>query len=188
MFPKVLTKQTSIFWQPFEFCLPYAGPQLQTLLDQHSLFLNLQKHFLLFTSKNVCLAHVYVINKPTNFELDRENFYCLSNKACSFGQGLTFTAEYLTYLFSTQKMFYNSNFFLLYYTIHILQTKVYKMMFRLIKNKKSIKIPLCLPTDHAPAPPSQYQFNEESCKKYGTIVFAKSMTVKCQNTEKRSLF
>ena len=61
-------------------------------------------------------------------------------------------------------------------------------MFHLIKNEKSIKIPHCLPIEHAPAPPSQCQVNAESCKKHSTIVFAKSTTPKCQNTEKRSLF
>ena len=59
------------------------------------------------------------------------------------------------------------------FSLQILQTKAYKRMFHLVKNKKSIEIPHRLPTEHAPSPSFQCQINSESCKKYRTIVLEK---------------
>ena len=41
------------------------------------------------TSKTVCEAYVCMMAKLTKIVLDRQNFKCLSNNACSFGRGFT---------------------------------------------------------------------------------------------------
>ena len=40
-------------------------------------------------AQNVCQAYVCVVPKLTNIVLDRQNFKCLPNNACSFGPGVT---------------------------------------------------------------------------------------------------
>ena len=52
----------------------------------------LHKHIMLVINKNVCQAHVCVMAKLTNIVLDRQNFTCLPNNACSFDRG--FNSEF----------------------------------------------------------------------------------------------
>ena len=58
----------------------------QALLDKHILLVNFQKHFLLVTSKIICQGRVCVVVKQTSIVLDKQNFKCLSNRVCPFGQ------------------------------------------------------------------------------------------------------
>ena len=41
-------------------------------------------------AKNVCRAHVCVMDKLINILLDRQNFRCLQDSASSFGLGLMY--------------------------------------------------------------------------------------------------
>ena len=53
------------------------------MLDRHILLVNVFETF----QKDGCQARVFVVAKPTNIVLDKENFECLPNNVCPFGRG-----------------------------------------------------------------------------------------------------
>ena len=73
-------------------------PPRRTLSDKHILLVNVKAFLACHKQKNVRRARVYVVVKPTNVVLDKQNFKCLPNNVCPFGR--SFTTEIL----------YNSSF------------------------------------------------------------------------------
>ena len=71
----VLVKQCLSCWSNVQACLT-------------SKIQNVCKEMLKAPAKRTSIEHIRVVSKLTNIVLDRQNFKCLPNNACSFGSGL----------------------------------------------------------------------------------------------------
>ena len=81
---KVRPNVQALLDKHFGFCLSSKLVHLATLLDKHILLVNFRNVCCSSQMKNVCQERVCV----KNIMLDKQNFKCLPNNACSLGRGL----------------------------------------------------------------------------------------------------